>query len=62
MVKFLLYILCLIIVMYAFDGVNINSIFKKNQVIKARIFYFILVLCLTYILANFLYDFSTVFR
>ena len=62
MVKFSLYIFSLIVVMYAIDGVNINAIFKKNQVIKARLFYFIIILCLTYLLANFMYDFTTVFK
>ncbi len=62
MVKFCLYIFCLIVVMFAIDGVNINAIFKKNQVIKARLFYFIIILCLTYLLANFMYDFTTVFK
>ena len=62
MVKFCLYIFSLVVVMYAIDGVNINAIFKKNQVIKARLFYFIIILCLTYLLANFMYDFTTVFK
>lgn len=62
MLKFCLYIFSLIIVMYAMDGININAIFKKNQVIKARLCYFIMILCMTYLLANFLYDFSTVFK
>jgi len=62
MVKFSLYIFSLIVVMYAIDGVNINAIFKKNQVVKARLFYFIIILCMTYLLANFMYDFTTVFK
>ncbi len=62
MVKLCLYIFSLVVVMYAIDGVNINAIFKKNQVIKARLFYFIVILCLTYLLANFMYDFTTVFK
>ena len=62
MVKFCLYIFSLIVVMYSIDGVNINAIFKKNQIIKARLFYFIIILCMTYLLANFMYDFSTVFK
>lgn len=57
MVKFAIYILSSIIVIYAFDGVNINAIFKKNKIIQARLFYFVLVLCLIYLLSNFLYDF-----
>ena len=62
MVKFCLYIFSLIVVMYAIDGVNINAIFKKNQVVKARLFYFVVILCMTYLLANFMYDFTTVFK
>ena len=57
MAKFACYILSLIVTIYAIDSININVIFKKNQVIKARLFYFILILCITYLLANFLYDF-----
>lgn len=57
MVKFALYILSAIIVVYSMDGVNINFIFKKNKIIQARIFYLVLVLCFTYLLTSFLYDF-----
>lgn len=39
------------------DGLNINSIFKKNKIVQARVFYIILVFIITYLLANFLYDF-----
>lgn len=57
MVKFAIYILSAIIVIYSIDGVNINSIFKKNKIIQARVFYLVLALCLTYLLGSFLYDF-----
>lgn len=57
MPKFCLYILSSIIVLWSFDSVNINSIFKKNQVYKARVFYFVLILCMIYLLTSFLYDF-----
>ena len=57
MVKFALYILSAIIVVYSMDGVNINFVFKKNKIIQARIFYLVLVLCFTYLLTSFLYDF-----
>ena len=62
MLKFSLYIFSAIVVVFAMDGININAIFKKNQVIKARLCYFIMVLCMTYLLANFIYDFTTVFK
>ena len=57
MLKFAIYLLSTIIVIWSMDGVNINAIFKKNKIIQARVFYIVLVLVLTYLLANFLYDF-----
>lgn len=39
------------------DAVNINGLFKKNQVLKARVFYFVLMLSLIYLLSSFIYDF-----
>ncbi len=54
--KFLLYILVSLFVIKAMDGVNINSFFKKNRVIEARIIYFFLCISLTYLVTNFFYD------
>ena len=56
-VKFAVYILSAIIVLYSIDAVNINVIFKKNKVWQARVFYLVLVFVFTYLLASFLYDF-----
>ncbi len=57
MVKFAVYILSAIIVVWSFDAVNINTIFKKNKVLQARVFTLVLILILTYLLGSFLYDF-----
>ena len=57
MAKLAIYIFSTIIVVWSMDAVNINGIFKKNQVFKARVFYFILMLSLIYLLSSFLYDF-----
>lgn len=57
MAKLCIYIFCSILVIWSIDAVNINAIFKKNQVLKAQVFYFILALCLIYLLSNFIYDF-----
>ena len=57
MVKFALYILSAIIVIFSLDAVNINVIFKKNKVLQARVFYLVLVFIFTYLLGSFLYDF-----
>lgn len=55
-VKFFLYIFSSIIVIWSFDSVNINQIFKKNKINQAKIFYFILALCMIELLTSFLYN------
>ncbi len=57
MLKFLVYVLSAILVIWSMDGVNINGIFKKGKIMQARVFYMIIALVLTYLLANFIYDF-----
>lgn len=60
--KFFLYIFVTIIVIWALDSVNINQIFKKNKIIQARVFYFLLGLSMIYLVTNFLYDLFTSVR
>ena len=57
LVKFAVYIVTAIIVLFSLDAVNINAIFKKNKVIQARVFYLVLIFVFTYLLGSFLYDF-----
>jgi len=57
MAKLCIYIFSALIVVWSMDAVNINGIFKKNQVFKARVFYFVLMLSLIYLLSSFIYDF-----
>ena len=40
--KFFLYVIITILVIWAMDSININGIFKKNRIIQARVFYFLL--------------------
>lgn len=54
--KFFLYLFSTIIVIYSIDSVNINQIFKKNKISQARIFYFLLALCMIELLTSFLYN------
>ena len=56
MIKFLLYFLVLVFTIYSLDGLNINALFKQNRVIQARIIYFLIVVSITYLATNFLYD------
>lgn len=57
MTKLVLYVLVAIVVVWAMDGVNINAIFKKNQIVKAHVTYFLFVLSIIYLVTNFIYDF-----
>lgn len=57
MYSFLLYLLVLIIVIWAMDGVNINAIFKKNRVYQAKVFYIIIIFSLASMTTNFILSF-----
>lgn len=57
--KFFLYMLVTVLVIWAMDAVNINQIFKKNKIIQARIFYFLLGISLIYLVTNCLMDLFT---
>ena len=54
--KLFLYVFVTIVVIWAMDSVNINQIFKKNHIVQARVFYFLLGLSLIYLVTNFLMD------
>ena len=49
MYNLLLYSIVLVIVICAMEGVNINTIFKKNRMYQARVMYILIVLSLTYL-------------
>ena len=57
--KIILYIFVTILVIWAMDSVNINQIFKKNNIMQARVFYFLLGISLIYLVTNFLMDLFT---
>lgn len=54
--KFFLYILVGIIVIWALDSIQINKIFKKNHVLQARVFYFLLAIALIELVTSFFYE------
>lgn len=58
--KYFIYILVGILVIWSFDSLNINSLFKKNRVLQARVLYYMLALSMTYLVTNFIWDFFTV--
>ena len=57
MYNLLLYSIVLVIVIWAMEGVNINTIFKKNRMYQASVMYILIVLSLTYLSSNFILDF-----
>ena len=56
MIKIGLYALIMPIVIWSFDSININSIFKKNRVYQARVFYIICIFSISYLVVNSIYD------
>ena len=59
MYNFLIYLIVFAIVIWAMEGININSIFKKNRLYQAKAFYIILVFSLTHLTTNFIIGFLT---
>ena len=60
MYNLLLYVLVLILVIWAMDGININHIFKTNKIFQARVFYIMIVFSITYLVTNFIIEFTNV--
>ena len=58
--KLMLYLFSTMIVVFSIDSVNINAIFKKNKVFQARIFYFLIALCMIEILTELFYNLFTI--
>lgn len=59
-VKLIVYLIVTVLVIIGFDAVNINSIFKKNRVFQARLFYLLLITSLVYLVTNFIFDFTSI--
>lgn len=61
-VKFLIYIIVTMLVIWSMESVNINAIFKKNRVLKAQVFYVLLGLSMIYLITNFIMDLFTSYK
>ena len=57
MIKPALYILFLIITIWALESIDITGIFKKNRYYESRVLYLIVSMALSYLVVNFIYDF-----
>lgn len=60
MVKFFIYALSLIVTTFAISGINFDNIIKKNHVWEARFFSIVIILALTYLVANLIFDVSSI--
>ena len=60
MLKLVAYIIVIPFIIWLLDSINISTIFKKNRIIQARIFYIVLVFIISYLLVAFLFDFLTI--
>ncbi|MBR2840838.1 MAG: DUF1146 domain-containing protein [Bacilli bacterium] len=57
MLKPTLYLIILIITIWALESINITGIFKKNRYYSSRVLYLIVSMALSYLVVNFIYDF-----
>lgn len=60
--KFILYLFVIPFVVFSLDSVNFGSIFKKNKVLQAKIFYILVMFSLSYLVCSFLYDFLNIIK
>ena len=57
MLKITLYLITLIITVWALESINITGLFKKNRYYQARVLYIIISMSLSYLVVNFIYEF-----
>lgn len=59
MVKLLLYVITMPLVVWSVDSINFNGLFKKGEVdqYRARVFYMMFVVSISYLVVSFIYDF-----
>ena len=57
MIKQSLYLIVLIITIWALESINITGIFKKNRYYSSRVLYLIVSIALSYLVVEFLYSF-----
>ena len=62
MIKVILYVLTLIITIWAMEGLDLNRFFKQSRIYQARIIYLMLAMGISYLVVNFLYDFFINFK
>lgn len=57
MLKTILYIVTVVLSIWALDSINITNLFKKNRYYQSRLLYLFVAFSLSYLVVNFFYDF-----
>ncbi len=60
MIKTFLYVLTILLSLFALNGINFDKFIKKNHIWEARILIIILSIIFGYIITNFIIDFINV--
>lgn len=60
MLRAAIYIISVLISVFALSGINYNNFFKKNHIWESRIFVIICSLIMGYLLAEFIINFSSI--
>lgn len=60
MTKLIIYAISILMCTFAVSGINFDGFIKKNHIWEARFLSIIFILCLSYILVNFLYDIMSI--
>ncbi len=56
-INVLIYIVMILLSIYALSGLNIDHLFKKNHIIEAKLLIMIIGIIMGYLLSNFFIDF-----
>ena len=57
MLKQIIYVLTLIVTIWAMEGLDLNKLFKQSRIYQARIIYLMIAISISYLVTNFIYDF-----
>ena len=60
MIKFIIYILSILVSIFIVSGINFNNFFKKNHIWEARLFIVVISLIMGYLLASFIISFMDI--
>lgn len=60
MIRFFVYAICLIISTFAISGVNFDNIIKRDHIWEARFLSIVIILSLTYTVANLFFDIASI--